>query len=142
MIALRASSIRRSRIVFAIVAALVIALTSLVAAAPKAGAAYRFHCVVSKVHVRRGGTDAALCRHGGKLYRGQAYVINRHHRPHHVRLKVFRTGKRGNALFGFRIKRHVPLGRVVVHVRDAAHKRTSFIIFVRRAKHHHHRHHR
>jgi hypothetical protein len=136
MAALRTSLKRQMKAFVAVLAAMVIALTSLVVAAPSADAAYRWHCTVAKTVVHRGDHDAALCKNGPKHHRGHAYVL-RHGRRHYVLLKTFRTGRRGNALFGFRIKPRVPLGRVRVHVTCGS-KRTSFIIFVKRRRHHHH----
>lgn len=145
MVALRASLTRQMKVIFAVLVAATIAMTSLVATAPSAGAAYKWHCVVSKTIVHRRGTDAALCRHGIPFHRGHAFVLlpRRHgqkHR-HHLILKVFRTGHNGNALFGFRIKPRTPLGRTRVYV-VCGNKRTSFVLVVKRARHHRRHHHR
>jgi hypothetical protein len=133
MVALRTALTRQMKAFVAVLAAMVIAMTSLVVAAPSANAAYRLTCVVSKRVVHRGAQDAVLCRHGAKLHRGRAYVL-RKRSPHFYRLKVFRTGKRGNALFSFRVKRGVHLGRVRVHVQVGG-KRTSFLIVVHPRRH-------
>lgn len=137
MLALRTSLTRQMKAFVAVLAAVVIAMTSLVVAAPSANAAYRLTCVVSKRVVHRGDQDAAFCRHGAKLHLGRAYVnVYRHHHRHRVVLRVFRTGRSGNALFAFHVKPAVPLGRQFVHVR-VGRKKTKFIIVVHPRRHHH-----
>lgn len=141
MVAIRASLTRQVKAFVAVLAALVIAMTTFVVATPSADAAYRWHCVVAKDHVRRGDTDSALCKHGYRFHRGVTYVIiHRHHHAHHLVLKRWRTGFRGNALMGFHIKPRVPLGRVKLYFRCFGHpdKVTYVIIHVGKRRHHHH----
>lgn len=143
MVAIRASLKRQVKVFVALFSALVIALTTFVVESPSANAAYRWHCVIAKDHVRRGDTDSALCKHGYRFHRGVTYVIiHRHHHKHRLVLKRWRTGHRGNALMGFHIKPRVPLGRVKIHFRCFGYNRpdkvTSVVIHVGPRRHHHH----
>lgn len=128
MLAVRSSLARQFKVVVAVLAATVIGMTSLVVAAPSADAAYKLNCVVSKHVIRRGEQDAVFCRHGARLHSGSAYIV-RKRRPHIVVLKRFRTGPRGNALFAFRARRQMHLGRNKVFV-QVARQRTFFFVVV------------
>lgn len=132
MVAIRTALTRQMKALVAVLAAMVIAMTSLVIAAPSANAAYPWTCVVSKRIVHRGGQDAVFCRHGAKLHTGRAYAFTHHH--HHrqyILLKKFRTGRHGNALFAFRIKPRLPLGRRKVYVRCGRQVAHFFIVVKR-----------
>jgi hypothetical protein len=133
MATVRASLKRQARVIVTLTAAMVIALTSFVVASPSADAAYRWHCTISHPHVRRGHMAAVICRHGHKEHRGRAYVItHRHHHRRHLIEKRFRTGRRGNALFGFRVKMRTPLGRHKLFIRNGNELTHVFIVVKRK----------
>lgn len=124
----------------------VLLLSAPVAIAAPSGPYGGMGCVVSKRVVRQGTGDAIFCRRLPKNAKGRltAKVRQRKypHRRHGHRgplvtrtlvLKRFRTGRRGNALFAFRVPRALRPGRRILQL-TAGRKRTHVVIVVKRAR--------